>query len=111
MPRRSVGISRHEFQKQCVYRGNGPEKPGVPVDTAAGAHNTVAFWMNWDGTASMPFGWGGDYDLYHDGGYFGFNTRQDNLPGISSAGMEHNWVHVAAVFYNGDLSADNRTLN
>lgn len=73
------------------------------IDTSAGGTNTVAFWMNWGGTeGQMAFQWGA-YDLYFAAGGFGFNTFQyGNLYGTSSAGLANNWVHVAAVFFNGN---------
>jgi uncharacterized membrane protein len=74
----------------------------VPVNTSAGAYNTVAFWMYWDGKDNqMPFGWQQAYGLWLVGGCFGFNTGQDNVLGISSSGLANRWVHVVAIFYNG----------
>jgi len=76
----------------------------IPVNTAPGAKNTVEFWMNWTGTnLQMPIGFH-LYDLYLSGGYFGFNTGISNLLGSSWDGLANNWVHVAAIFYNGSLS-------
>ena len=83
----------------------------LAVDTTAGAHNTVSFWMKWDGsTSEMPIGWGSKYDLFLSGGFFGFNTAESNILGIQIAdipgGLVDRWVHVTAVFYNGVPSAD-----
>ena len=71
----------------------GPGAPGqiqlnLPqVNTTAGGSNTVAFWMNWDGTDNvMPFGFT-VYDLWFYNGSFGFNTSVSDLYGISSAGL------------------------
>ncbi|MCM2371762.1 LamG-like jellyroll fold domain-containing protein, partial [Aporhodopirellula aestuarii] len=76
---------------------------GLAVNTAAGTDVTVEFWMNWDGVDSvMPFGFG-SYDLWINGGHFGFNTAAGDLYGISSAGLETGWHHVAAVFHNGSV--------
>ncbi len=72
------------------------------VNTAAGAYNTVEFWMYWTGTnAQMPFGFN-SYDLYFAAEGFGFNTAAGDVWGISTAGLANRWVHVAAAFYNGD---------
>lgn len=78
----------------------------LDVNTAAGAHNTVEFWMYWRGTSGqMPFGWNQAYDLWITGACFGFNTGEGNVFGTSNAGLANGWHHVAAVFYNGVPSA------
>ncbi|OGX60839.1 MAG: hypothetical protein A2189_03670 [Paenibacillus sp. RIFOXYA1_FULL_44_5] len=83
----------------------------IAVNTAAGAKNTVEFWMFWDGTDNvMPFSWNGAYDLWFSGGYFGFNTGENNVLGISSANLKNKWVHVAATFYNGVPDVTNNEL-
>jgi len=80
--------------------------PGLPVNTAAGAKTSVAFWMFWDGTNSvMPIGWFG-YDLWLVGGHFGFNTGNSDVFGIGSAGLASGWHHVAAVFTNGNVAGN-----
>ncbi len=72
------------------------------VNRAAGAYNTVEFWMYWTGTNNqMPFGFNA-YDLYFASQGFGFNTGAGDVWGISTAGLANRWVHVAAAFYNGD---------
>ena len=76
----------------------------VPVNTATGAQNTVAFWMYWDGTKDvMPFGWGSPYDLWFHStaNNFGFNTANADVLGILTDGLTNRWVHVTAIFYNG----------
>ncbi|MCY9545233.1 LamG domain-containing protein, partial [Paenibacillus alvei] len=74
----------------------------ILVNNKAGAKNTVEFWMYWDGTNSvMPFSWNSNYSLWLADGYFGFNTGESNIIGISSANLRNRWVHVAATFYNG----------
>ena len=83
----------------------------LAVDTTAGAHNTVSFWMKWDGgNGEMPVGWEVGYDLFLYGGFFGFNTGESNVLGMRVAdipgGLVNRWVHVTAVFYNGVPSAD-----
>src|SRR5205807_5345277 len=73
------------------------------VNASAGGANTVAFWMNWDGTDGvMPFGFT-SYDLFLANGSFGFNTGNSDLYGTSSAGLANRWVYVTAAFANGDI--------
>jgi len=84
---------------------------GVGVNSAAGVSNTVAFWMNWSGgDVQMPFGWSTNYDLFLYNGYFGINTGNADVLGISSAGLANHWVHVAAVFPNGVPSTANSKI-
>ncbi|WP_456363615.1 flagellin N-terminal helical domain-containing protein [Priestia aryabhattai] len=88
---------------------------GIPVNKAAGAKTTVEFWMKWDGTlgTEKPFGWNNQYDLGFQGTVnpaFGFNTGNQNILGVQSAGMENTWVHVAAVFTNGLPDSNNVEL-
>ena len=79
----------------------------IPVDLEEGAHNTVAFWMCWDGgTSEMPFAWDTYYDLFLINGALGFTTCEGSVLGISSDGLANKWVHVTAVFYNGVPSAE-----
>lgn len=83
----------------------------LEVDTSLGGHNTVEFWMYWNGANGvMPFGWQSTYDLYFAGGCFGFNTGQSNVFGISSEGLANRWVHVVADFYNGVPNAENNAI-
>jgi len=83
----------------------------VQVNTTSGAKNTVEFWMKWTGYDSvMPMGWATTYDLWLRSGCFGFNTGQSNVLGISWDGLANNWVHVAAIFYNGVPSSTNNEL-
>ena len=82
----------------------------IPVNTTAGAQNTVSFWMKWDGTSGvMPFGWS-SYDLWFASACFGINTGNSDVLGISSSGLANTWVHVAVVFYNGVPSASNDAI-
>ncbi|WP_338552559.1 hypothetical protein [Paenibacillus sp. KS-LC4] len=89
-----------------AYNGNQVlELSSNGVNTAAGGKNTVEFWMYWDGTeAAMPFAWYPGYDLYLAGGMFGFNIFNGDIMGVPSATLKNRWVHVAAVFYNGEIS-------
>jgi MSHA biogenesis protein MshQ len=74
------------------------------LNTASGTTNTVSFWMNWDGTdLVMPIGFAG-YDLFLWNGNFGFNTGQSDIWGTSSVGLADGWVHVVAVFQNGNAT-------
>lgn len=78
----------------------------VAANTAVGASTTVSFWMYWNGTNSvMPIGWN-RHDLWLVNGYFGFNTANSDVFGISSAGLANRWVHVSAVFTNGSVTAN-----
>ncbi|NEN86835.1 LamG domain-containing protein, partial [Paenibacillus elgii] len=83
----------------------------IAVNTKPGGKNTVEFWMYWTGAEGvMPFSWDGPYDLWFSEGYFGFNTGESNILGISSADLKNRWVHVAATFYNGVPDAVNNEL-
>ncbi|MEF2967138.1 LamG domain-containing protein [Paenibacillus sp. M1] len=87
------------------------ELTDIPVNTLQGAKNTVEFWMYWDGTnGQMPFSWATGYNLYFTSGYFGFNTLEGNVLGISASELKGTWVHVAAVFYNGVPDSTNNEL-
>ncbi|MBU1982618.1 MAG: DUF11 domain-containing protein [Gammaproteobacteria bacterium] len=79
---------------------------GLPVSTGLGSKTSVAFWMYWDGTNNvMPIGWN-QHDLWLQGGYFGFNTANSDIYGISSAGLANGWHHVVAVFTNGSVDTN-----
>jgi RHS repeat-associated protein len=83
------------------------------LNTAAGADNTVEFWMNWNGdqTAThMPFGFTA-YALQLASGSFGFTTATGDVYGVSSAGLANRWVHVVAVFHNGDAKTSKLYLD
>ncbi|MCM3443567.1 MULTISPECIES: LamG-like jellyroll fold domain-containing protein [Metabacillus] len=74
----------------------------VDTDSGPGKKNTVEFWMYWDGNnGSMPMGFN-RLNLYFINGYFGFNTGAGDVIGFPSAKLKHKWVHVSAVFVNGD---------
>ncbi|AEP28501.1 LamG domain-containing protein [Brumicola nitratireducens] len=77
---------------------------GLPLDTSTlGVKTTVTFWMNWDGTDSvMPIGWN-FHDLWIVAGSIGFNTWNDDVYGLSSAGLANTWRHVAVEFTNGNV--------
>ncbi|MFH1188667.1 MAG: LamG domain-containing protein [bacterium] len=97
-----------KFNGSCDFPGgtNYVSMTNLDVNIAAGASNTVEFWMYWrGGNGQMPFGWSQAYDLWFSGGCFGFNTGESNVFGVQSTGLANRWVHVAAVFYNGVPSA------
>ena len=79
---------------------------GLAVNTGNSEINSVTFWMYWDGTEGiMPFGWQ-RHDLWFTSGSFGFNSASGDIYGISSSGLDNGWHHVAAVFNNGNLTAN-----
>ena len=85
----------------------------VPVNTTAGAKNTVAFWMKWDGTAGQTVvDFGATYCLYLSGSNISFNTGVgDHLyTSFPASQWANQWVQITAVFYNGVLSADTVAL-
>ena len=78
--------------------------PNLLAGTSTGAKTSVSFWMYWNGTDYVtPIGWN-YYNLYIMEGYFGFNTGQDDLWGVSTSGLANGWHHVVAVFNNGNVS-------
>lgn len=96
-----------------AYQFNGAAVPvTIPaINTTAGANNTVAFWMKWDGgNSQMPFGFQ-FYDLWFSNGFFGFNSFNSDIWGISSAGLANRWVHVVAVFNNGNVQLSQLFIN
>ncbi|MDF1527984.1 MAG: LamG domain-containing protein [Sedimenticola sp.] len=89
-----------------VGNGGAFSIANLPVSVAPGAKTSVAFWMYWDGSNSvMPIGWY-MHDLWLTGGYFGFNTGNGDVYGISSAGLANGWHHVTAVFTNGSVTSN-----
>lgn len=98
----------------CSYlsQNNGKvEISGLPVDTSVGAKTTVTFWMKWDGTTNvMPMGWN-FHDIWIASGLIGFNTFMSDIRGVSSTGLEDTWVHIAAVFTNGDVFDNKLYIN
>lgn len=83
----------------------------LPLTTDLGAQTTVSFWMYWDGTDSvMPVGFE-VHDLWLYNGHFGFNTRNSDIYGVSSAGLANSWQHVVAVFTNGNVASNQLWIN
>ncbi len=102
-----------ELKKALNFSGGTDQVKidNISVNTAAGAKNTVEFWMKWSGQEGvMPFGWNSSYDLYMTSGCFGFNTGQSNVLGISSSGFANRWNHIVTVFYNGVPSTTNNEI-
>ena len=85
---------------------------GLNVNTVAtGAQTSVSFWMYWNGAIwKMPFGFSG-YDLITNTSTFGFNTANSDMYGMSSAPSINNWVHVVAIFTNGDVHSNKLYIN
>ncbi len=84
---------------------------GLPVSTTAGDKTTVSFWMYWDGkNAVMPIGWH-QHSLYFYNSHFGFTSWNNDIYGISNAGLSNGWQHVVAVFTNNNQSANKLYLN
>jgi|GEM_PF-2439736 len=87
----------------------------LEVDPAAGAINTVEFWVYTYGMGGMPFGWNNAYDLYTSGNCFGFNTGNSDIVGVNVNALPRGtivgrWAHVVAGFYNGVPSNANSYL-
>ena len=92
------------------------------VSSFDGAETTVAFWMNWNGSfvgGPIPFSFydantGVPYDLILSSPEplanrsFGFNTGNGDNFGINldelDAELANRWVHVTAIFHNGDVT-------
>jgi MSHA biogenesis protein MshQ len=85
---------------------------GLPLNTTTnGIKTTVTFWMNWNGENSvMPIGWH-LYGIWMNNGSMGFNTGNDDIYGISSAGLANGWHHVAVEFTNGNVTSNRMHIN
>lgn len=78
---------------------------GLPVNTASGAQNAIAFWIYWNGTDDTTPVSFDQYNLWLKGGNIGFNTGYTtDLYGTSSTGLANGWHHVVAVFQNGSVT-------
>ncbi|MDT8975075.1 LamG domain-containing protein [Paenibacillus sp. chi10] len=94
----------------------GKEKVAINakgVSSANNAKTTVQFWMKWNGNQiEMPFSWANSmYDLYFNDRLFGFNTGNGDLYGTSSDSVVNKWVHVSAIFTNGDTYKNELYIN
>ena len=80
---------------------------GLPLDTSTiGVKTTVTFWMNWDGTTNtMPIGWR-IHDIWIIDGSIGFNTGNNDIYGVASAGLAKSWHHIAVEFTNGSVTSN-----
>ena len=109
------GGGAYEFSIGQMITGAASASQGTGIDLTAGGNNTAAFYMKWDGSLSpsqMPFIWGSAYDLFISGGNFGFNTfASGDLLGINDDILDDQWVHVAAVFNNGDGTTNELFIN
>lgn len=93
------------------------------VNTVAGGHNTVSFWMYWTGgydelPISFSTGSTSAYSLwladYTPPPCFGFNTgngggvSNEDAYGIDPTSLANNWVYVTAIFYNGAYTGNSQ---
>ena len=79
---------------------------GLPVSTTAGAQTSVSFWMYWNGVdPNAAIGWN-RYSFGISGGFLGFSTDNNDVYGMSAAGLANGWHHVVVVFTNGSVTAN-----
>lgn len=79
------------------------------VNTSGGGYNTVSMWMYWTGGFNgFPMEFGSGYRLWMPSGNLGFNTGAGDCYGIDFNSYANQWVHVAAVFYNGTYTNQNK---
>jgi hypothetical protein len=78
------------------------------LDTAAGAVNTITFWLYFEppfGRGTIAFSDAADsavYDLWFQAdGCEGFNTGNGDVLGTTASSLANRWIYVAATFYNG----------
>lgn len=105
---------RDEPEQSLEFNGFQQMKlSGIQADSSPGAQTTVQFWMKWDGNQiEMPFSWANStYDLYFNDRLFGFNTGNGDLYGTSSDSLVNKWVHVSAIFTNGDTYKNELYIN
>ena len=105
------GVSYDALDSGCLsFDGTNDIATGtVPtLNTGGGQYNTVTFWMYLRGSnGGFPFELGG-YRLWVPGNNFGFNTGNSDIYGIPSSQLIDKWVHVGAVFYNGEYTNNNK---
>lgn len=106
------GAVANDPDTAASFAGSGEVNiDGVGVGTVAGAKNTVEFFMLWNGgTNAMPFGFT-TYDLWLNGGRFGFNSGCSDNYGMASSSLVGRWVHVVAVFTNGATNQNKLYIN
>jgi hypothetical protein len=104
-------VSYETLQQGCLsFDGTNDIATGTvsTLNTGGGQYNTVTFWMYLrGGNGGFPFELGG-YRLWVPGDNFGFNTGNSDIFGISSSQLIDKWVHVAAIFYNGAYTNNNK---
>ncbi len=90
--------------------GGAVSVTGLPVNTSAGGRNTVGFWLYWvPWVGGVVAGWN-KYDLYQSGSILGFNSFAGDLYYASISGSSR-WIHVVAVFSNGNESLSEIYIN
>jgi hypothetical protein len=89
-----------------IDNGAGFTIPNLPVLNHNEAQTSMSFWMYWDGTDNVIAASFGAYDLWFNGGSFGFNTNASDIYGRASAGLANGWHHVAVVFTVGNVTAN-----
>ncbi|MCY9528572.1 LamG domain-containing protein [Paenibacillus jamilae] len=105
---------RDEPVQSLKFNGSQQMKlSGIQADSNPDVQTTVQFWMKWDGNQiEMPFSWANSsYDLYFNDRLFGFNTGNGDLYGTSSDPLVNKWVHVSAIFTNGDIYKNELYIN
>ncbi|MCG7532359.1 hypothetical protein MHM98_13560 [Psychrobium sp. MM17-31] len=118
---RGVSISRIDetaagnFSDGCYaaqFSGSGIfVLDNTKVKTGNNQVNSFSFWMKWYGANSqMPMAFS-LYDLWLYNSKFGFNSWVNNVYGINSSTVNNRWVHVAAVFKNGDMGSNKLYIN
>lgn len=95
------------------------------VNMTTNGQNTVCLWMRWDGgvngstnPVAMPFGWGNTNQNYcllfqrQGNGRFGFSGGMADVYGMDyGPTLSNHWVHVAAVFNNGNMMNSGLYIN
>lgn len=96
------------------------------IDQAAGGTVTIALWVNWDGNlyTNMCCDWtmflvfpNAAYDVTFmalpgsSTSALGFNTHNKDLWGTAAADLGNTWVHMVAVFVNGESNVNQLYLN
>lgn len=111
-----------KFGEAVSFTANASSYITLPIsgaNTTNGQQVTVAFWMNWNGNGGTSSGWAVAFAFssglsitFNNNGHFGFCTENEDLYGLSSAGIPTNtWVHVAAVIKNGSLTSNKIYIN
>jgi prepilin-type N-terminal cleavage/methylation domain-containing protein len=117
----TIGVAgpANDARGVSISGGQGTPSSALPVNTAAGAKNTVSFWFRWDGgNETMPITFLAQNGttaiaLYVCGnGRLSFNTGNGDCYGPSNNALPANqWAHIAAVFQNGTTTAGKLFIN